>query len=168
MGRDWADGHAEEDWRRDLDGLFGPRYLLGGRFTLDYGRRRIAVSASPLPGPIDDALPMIDVPEHEGLIVVRGAVNGMPALLEIDTGKSRTTVDEDLAAEIGLPAVERGYRIDEVRIGRRSFSVTSAKGVSFRGLSSGLPEPIRLGVGSDILSQVVLTVDYPGRVVVVR
>lgn len=45
--------------------------------------------------------------------------------------------------------------------------VTSAKMVSFRGISGDLPEPILLGMGSDILSQVVLSVDYSRQIVMI-
>lgn len=168
FGKGWAGEQAHED-RRDLDGLIGPRYVLGKRFTLDYKSNTIAISETPLPQetPTVLKLPMILSTQHEGLILVRGFVNGREVLIEIDTGKSRTVVDPFLANLLRLPKTATGYRIEEVTFGPYKFAVASAKEVSFKGISQTLPEPIMLSVGSDILSQVILTVDYPQRVVVI-
>jgi hypothetical protein len=99
------------------------------------------------------------------LLVVRGSVNGHPVLIQIDTGKSRTCVDRTLATKLALPRAPRGYRIREVTIGNVTFSVSSAREESFEGISQSLPEPILLGIGSDLLSQVVFTIDYKTQLV---
>ncbi|HET6202965.1 MAG TPA: retroviral-like aspartic protease family protein [Planctomycetota bacterium] len=170
LGRVWRDlpAHGLED--DDLDGLLGPRFLLGRRFTLDYGGGRMAVSESPLPSSLlAGALPLIPAKRCEGMPVVEGNANGRPALIQVDTGKSRTCVDPAFAAALGLPANDRGYRIDEVRLGAFSFSVRDAKPVGFAGISEGLPSPIVVGIGSDILSQVLVTVDnLSGRLLLSR
>lgn len=161
------DEKAHENRRNDVDGYIGPRFVLGKRFTLDYQNKIMAVSKSPLPkqASAGAVLPMVTSPHHRGLILVWGSVNGKEVLIEVDTGKSRTSVDSALATPLGLPKTTKGFRIDEVKLGSYSFAVRSAKEVSFKGISQGLPEPIMLGVGSDVLSQVVLSVDYAQQIV---
>ncbi|HEX5012364.1 MAG TPA: hypothetical protein VFY71_18390 [Planctomycetota bacterium] len=53
-----------------------------------------------------------------------------------------------------------GVRIDCVGIGPLVFAVPSAKVVPKSGIDSTLTPPIQLSVGSDILAQTILTVDY--------
>lgn len=170
LGKTWTDVRAHEDWRDDRDGFFGPRFVLGKRFTLDYGHRYLAVSESPLPDrdAAGVSLPMVPSSDNPGMIMVYGSVNGKRVLIQLDTGKSRTCVDRDLAAALKLPSIPHGYRIDAIELGPYSFSVRSAKEVSFMGLSEGLHDPILLGVGSDVLSGILLTVDYPDNTVYIR
>jgi ABC-type branched-subunit amino acid transport system substrate-binding protein len=69
--------------------------------------------------------------------------------------------------EYGYPFVA-GYRIDEIRIGQIHFSAPSAKEKSFKGISEGLEQAIGLGIGSDLLARVLLTVDYLAGMVVLQ
>ncbi len=151
----------------DLNGLIGPRFVLSGRFTLDYRRKLIAVSGTPLPAPVKGRLPMVICPQYPGLILVHGSVKGQEVLIEIDTGKSRTAVDPAMVNLLRLPKAANGYRIGEIKLGSHKFAVPAAKEVSFQGLSRQLPEPIMLGIGSDVLAKVVLTVDYPQQAVLI-
>jgi hypothetical protein len=59
----------------------------------------------------------------------------------------------------GVYETGNGYRIDSLEIGSQTYAVPSAKGVGFGGISHGLDAPILVAIGSDILKQVVLTVD---------
>ncbi len=165
----WVEERAHEYAGTGLIGLIGPRYVYGKRFTLDYQNKVIAVSGSPLPRvePENSIFPLIQSESLKGLIVIKGLVNGEQVLIEIDTGKSRTCVDSALIKKIDLPEVERGYRIDEIQLGPYSFKVASAKKVSFKGMSDDFAEPILLGIGSDILSQVILSVDYSKQIVMI-
>lgn len=169
FGQTWRGERIYELRRIDLDGLIGPRFLLGNRFTLDYGNCLIAVSKSPLPSPPSGSqvLPLMVTKRYEGMIVVQGSVNEFEVLIQVDTGKSRTCVDPELVANLRLPKNGDGYRVDEVRLGTFSFTVPSAKEVSFKRISEGLPKPMMLGIGSDIVSQVVLSVDYPRQLVMI-
>jgi len=169
FGKVWAEEQAHEHTVSGLIGLIGPRYVYGKRFTLDYKNKVIAVSESPSPRIEQENItfPLVRSKDHIGMIVVRGEVNGYPALIQIDTGKSRTCVDSALVERMNLPESPRGYRIDKIQLGPYSFMVTSAKMVSFKGISGDLPEPILLGMGSDILSQVVLSVDYSRQIVII-
>lgn len=166
FGRVWEGEKVHELGTEEFDGLIGPRFLLGKRFTLDYTNRVIGISESPLPAelPGHEALPLVPVEGLEGMIVVEGFVNGRRVFIQVDTGKSRTCVASALAAELRLPKVKYGYQINEIRLGSLLFRVPSAREErSFAGISQGLPEPILLGIGSDILAQTVFTVDYPGQ-----
>ncbi|NIM97106.1 MAG: hypothetical protein GTO24_03155, partial [candidate division Zixibacteria bacterium] len=169
FGKVWVKEQAHEHAGSGLVGLIGPRYVYGKRFTLDYRNKIIAVSELPFPRieAGDITFPLIQSKEHKGMIIIGGEVNGHQVLIQIDTGKSRTCVDPALVKKIDLPEVKRGYRIDKIQLGQYSFKVTSAKKVSFRGISGDLPEPILLGIGSDILSQVVLSVDYSKQIVII-
>jgi len=169
FGKVWTKEQAHEHAGSGLVGLIGPRYVYGKRFTLDYQNKIIAVSASPFPSIEQENIvfPLFQSKDHTGMIVIRGELNEYPVLIQIDTGKSRTCVDPALVDKMNLPEAARGYRIDKIQLGPHSFMVTSAKKVSFRGISGGLPEPILLGIGSDILSQVVLSVDYSKQIVII-
>lgn len=169
FGKVWAKEQAHEHVGSGLVGLIGPRYVYGKRFTLDYKNKIIAVSESPSPRIEQENIifPLFRSKDNTGMIVIRGEVNGYPVLIQIDTGKSRTCVDPVLVEKMNLPEAARGYRIDKIQLGPHSFKVTSAKKVSFRGISGDLPEPILLGIGSDILSQVVLSVDYLKQIVII-
>jgi hypothetical protein len=168
FGGVWTDVQALEIRTTDFDGLLGPLFLSGKRFTLDYPNRVIAISDTPLPsrGEANAAiLPMTQSARLKGMILVGGFVNGRRVLIQIDTGKSRTCVDPSLVVLDKLPESGNGYKIGEVKIGPYSFSVPSARQIDFKGISEGLPEPILLGIGSDILSRLVLTVDYSRQIV---
>ncbi|MFQ5640769.1 MAG: aspartyl protease family protein [bacterium] len=159
----WQDMLAHEFSHKDLHGLVGPQFVLDKRFTIDYKNKVMAVSSSRLSqaDSVGTAFTMVRSQKHSGLILVYGFMNDRKVLIEIDTGKSRTVVDEDLARLLKLPKTSNGYYIDEIRLGPHSFEALSAKAKSFKGISQGLPEPIRLGIGSDILSNMIVTVDYP-------
>jgi hypothetical protein len=81
-------------------------------------------------------------------------------LTEFDTGKSRTVIDPELARQLKLASNERGVQIDSLFIGDTPFAIPSAKLVSLADIDRSLPAPIELSVGSDVMSQLLITVDY--------
>jgi len=163
FGRSWHDQKAFEIGEPEAGGLFGPYYLLDGRFTLDYGNGRLAVSRSLLPKDVPgDTLNLVPNEQFPGMPVVQGAVNGHKVLIQIDTGKSRTCVDPSLVRRLNLPTAHYGYALADVRIGSWNFKVPSARKVDFSGISRAYPSPILVSVGSDVLPQVIMTVDYRG------
>jgi len=145
-----------------LTGLVGPQFLDGAHFTLDYRARRMAAAFSPLGDTIDGyhAVPLVRSIRHPTLILVRGTVEGRQILIELDTGKSRTVINPELAQTLELEQNPRGVRIDDFQIGKLSFEIPSAKEVDQAGIETGSSERILAGVGSDVLSQIVWTVDY--------
>jgi hypothetical protein len=169
FGKTWRDQFAHEYDHAKIPALIGPMYLLGRRFTLDYRVGLMAISESALPKIAGGTLlPMILSPDHEPLILVEGTVNGTATSVELDTGKSRTVVDPELISRMNLPDAPNGYRIDEIRLGQYRFSAPSAKKKGFTGISHGLEVPIGIGIGSDILSRMIVTVDYRERVVLLQ
>jgi len=140
--------------------------LVEGRFTLDYQNRLMGISRRPFEkkGIGIDEFPLIWNESLRGMIVIEGRVNGVETLLQIDTGKSRTTIDEGLIALAGLEKndspFQQGYRVESITLGTKRFSVERAKVANFKAISQGYPGPILVGIGADILSRIVLTVDY--------
>ena len=152
----------------DLPGLVGPQLLHGRRFTVDYERGLLAIADDALPESIAGVLPLVRSQRHPDLLLVRGRVGGREVLMEIDSGKSRSTIDPELAHELGLRMNRGGAEIDALELGALTFSVPSAKLVVLRGIDRELPEPILVGVGSDVLRQVVWTVDHIHGVVLLQ
>jgi hypothetical protein len=160
FGRTWPDQQASERASAALEGAIGPRYLVGARYTLDARRGWLAVSFRPAPpAEAPDGLPLIAASCCPGMPVVHGTLNGRPVLVQLDTGKSRTCVDPALAARLGLPRARTGFALGDVGIGPLRFRVPDAKPLDFGGLDTGLGEPILLGLGSDVLGKLVMTVD---------
>jgi hypothetical protein len=166
----WTDRLVIERDVPGARGAIGPAYLLGKRFTIDYANRTLAVSESSLSTiPLDGVtLEMRPVTGLEGMIVVPGMIHGEEVLIQIDTGKSRGCIDPDLAARLELKKTLNGFRIDELQLGSLTFEVPSARGVRFRGISHDLEKPIEFGLGSDILKDLVMTVDYERGVVILQ
>jgi len=142
--------------------LVGPGFLKDVRFTLDYESRRMAISNTPLPESIPGyrAIPLVRSARHPALILVKGSIHGREILLELDTGKSRSVIHPGLAAELKLNPSSGGFRIGDLRVGDLSFDLPDAKPVDQSAIDPALPEPIMAGIGSDLLSQFVWTVDY--------
>lgn len=148
--------------------------LLGGRFTVDYKNRLMGISNKPVGGKgmEMDGFPLIWNDKLKGMIVIEGTVNGIETLFQIDTGKSRTTIDEDLIGPARLKKNNtlflQGYQVDLITLGKKGFFVECAKVANFKAISEGYPGPILMGIGADILSQIVLTVDYLGKKVYIK
>ena len=144
-----------------LPGLLGPGTIPGTRFTLDYSGHTLAVdsgTSEAIPG--FTSLRLVKSPAHPRLILIQGRVRGHDVLIELDTGKSRTTVDAELVESLTLERTSTGADVGLVEFGPRSATVSSARVVQTAGISEGLPLPISLGIGSDILSGFLFTVDY--------
>lgn len=162
LGRALADQTIFEFSDTALAGLVGPDALPGTRFTLDYRAGLLAVTPSSLQAVPRGyaALPLRRSTRHPRLILASGRVNGRPVLIEFDTGASRCNIDPALVRELGLPRAGNGVRIDSLAIGPLVFVVPSARVNPKAGIDPSLSPPIQLAVGSDILSRLILTVDY--------
>ena len=150
----------------NLDSLLGQQPLRGTRLTLDYGNGLFAFTDERLPEAMPEAASVLDlVPSqaHDTLIFVHGEVYGRPGLIQIDPGKTRCVINPEFAEELGLNETPRGYMVTDVQLGRFSFSVGFARKQDVGSPDPDLPEPIVMGVGSDVLSQVLTTVDYRSR-----
>ncbi len=162
LGREIGKKEIHEHDHPMLTGLFGPADLEAGHFTLDYGTRRLAAGSAQLPQAIPgyQSVPLVRSDHFPTLILVRGTIEGRSVVMQLDTGKSRTVVNPDLAADLDLRKVKHGVRIDSLQIGDLSFSIRSAKEVDQTAIAPELSETILAGIGSDILSQFIWTVDY--------
>ena len=165
FGRTFQRQSAVEDPRGDLAAFAGPKYVMNGRFTLDYGNEWMAVSNRPLPQPLRGSTPLLLSDEMPGMIVISAAANGVPVLFQLDTGKSRTCIDPELVRRLRLPSDAAGVHGLTVTIGDRDFAIPAAKEIGLGGISAGYPARILVGVGSDVLSKGLLTVDYISRTV---
>lgn len=145
-----------------LPGLVGPDQIPGTRFTMDYGRGVLAIDDQSSPTSVAgfEAVRLVQSPRRPRLVLVHGRVDGREVIVEIDTGKSRTTIDRALVDALQLEETAAGVRIDRVELGPRSWSVEAARVVDTSGTSAGLPARISLGIGSDVLAGFVFTVDY--------
>jgi len=170
FGRALSDQTILEFSDADLGGLVGPDALPGTRFTLDYRSELLAVASSSLQNAPRGfvALPLTRSARLPRLILAVGRVNGRPVLMEFDTGASRTNIDPQLVQELGLARSGDGVRIDSLALGPLVFSVPSAKVDSKAGIDPTLTPALQLAVGSDILAQVIITVDYAGGRLLVR
>jgi hypothetical protein len=170
LGQSLADQTIFEFSDADLVGLVGPDAIPGTRFTLDYQTEMLAVSTSRVEVVPSGfvALSLTHSSRHPRLILAMGGVNGRAVLMEFDTGASRTNIDAQLARELALPEAPNGVRIDTLGIGPLVFAVPSAKVDSKSGIDPTLTPPLLLSVGSDILSQIILTVDYARGQLLVR
>jgi hypothetical protein len=164
-GEVWRDELVFEFDDPDLPGLLGPQHLLGKRYTLDYGAGLMAISEHPLTTDEKaglESVPLVDSQANPGLVLFHGQVHGRRVLIQADTGKSRCTIDPQLAGELRLQENEHGFRIEELHVGSHTFEVRSAKAVNLRPIDDSLEDPILLGIGSDVLSRIPITVDYIG------
>jgi hypothetical protein len=162
LGEDLGPRRVYELDHPTLTGLVGPTMLGGGHFTMDYGSRRMARSTARLPDSVPGFRPvsLVRSTRHPMLVLVRGTIEGRPVLVELDTGKSRTVINPALVSDLALKRGRQGVSIEHLRIANLSFEVPSAKEVDQTGIDPALPMPILVGVGSDILSGFVWTVDY--------
>ena len=154
-----------------LGGLVGPDLLPGTRFTIDYASGIIAVTQRGLDRAPDGfiELPLAHSVRFPRLILAPGRVNGHPVLIEFDTGASRTNIDPALVQKLNLPRSGNGVAVDSLTIGSLSFSVPSARINPKADIDPSLTPPIQLAVGSDIISQLIFTVDYSrGRLLIAR
>ena len=167
FGREITGEKIYESSADDIDGFLPPSLLLEYRVTIDYKNKFMGISKNRFPRNIKrESFPLIVNPLEPGLPVIEGAVNGEKVLIMLDTGCSRTCVDEKLINKLNLPANEWGYEIKDVRLGSYKFRIKNAKQVSYAGNNKGYPGPIMLCLGSDTISKVVFTVDYPNKKVI--
>jgi len=151
-----------EFFHPSVPGLVGPSQLPGTRFTIDYGKRLVATDSSTASdiGPPFEAFPLVRSPRHPLFILTCAQLQGEDTLVEIDTGKSRTTIHRSLVEAWGLRVTDQGAEVGTVPLGSWRWTVGSARVVDTSGISVDLPAEIALGIGSDVLRDFVLSVDY--------
>lgn len=162
FNKTWKNQRIYESKLDGYNGSIGPLYIDKERFTLDYKNKFIGLGYSQ--GRVDDknasVLPMVKNLKYTKMIVVKGKVNGHEVLMQIDTGRPRTSIDSRLANKLKLIKTKEGYVIDSIMLGNYEFTVPNAQEMDLKALDKDFQEPVLLSVGSDIISRVVLTVDY--------
>ncbi len=159
------------DWRmyssNPFDGTVGLDFFLDRRLTLDYRSAKVAASALPLPQKLDPAryvsLDLLDAPKSQGhVLYARARVNGRDTVVYFDTGYNVSFIDP-LFAE-GLPRVERPGRFKIFRqqvpaeLGGHKFVLNDLRENAIQ-RGTAFDVPVGLVLGSDILSQFIVTID---------
>jgi hypothetical protein len=143
-----------------IEGSVGPFFVADRRVTLDYSNSLIGVTDSPLPEAYSDqALPIIQG-DNPILTIIQGRVQGEETLIQLDTGQPQTIIDTQLASSLDLDTENKSTAVQGIRVGGKEFNVESAEILSIKTPDQGLQQDVQLILGSDVLSQVLLTIDY--------
>ena len=166
------------DWKmfssHPFSGTVGLEFFLTRRVTLDYRAGKVGVTASPLPEKLDArryiGLDLVAPPRSQGhVLYVRARVNHRNAIIYLDTGTNVSFIDPQFSQD--LERVERPGRFKVFRqsvplvLGGQSFLLNDLREAPIsRG--PGFDLPVALTIGSDLLSQFIMTIDLrAGRIV---
>ena len=159
------------DWRMfssvPFPGAVGLDFFLDRRLTMDYRSGRVAASVSPLPGKLDPerylVVDLIDPPRQQGhILYARARVNRRDAIIYFDTGYIVSFIDPGFSG--GLTRSERPgqfkvfRRMVPVEMGGYAFVLDNLReSPVHRG--TGFDLPVALALGSDFLSNFIVTID---------
>ncbi len=158
------------DWRifssLPYEGLIGLEYFAGCRFTLDYRRQKLGLTRRPLPDIARESndclfIDLLDPPDyHRHGVYVLGQVNSVECVIHIDTGCSVTMVDPAVVTPAQRARVDGGTCSAElpVNLGGFAFAISGFRVDQIRHPSPHR-YPVRMGIGSDLLKHLVITVD---------
>jgi len=168
------------DWRmfssEPFNGTVGLDFFLDRRFTLDYRLAKVAASTSPLPEKLDHKryayLDLIDAPRSQGnLLYARGSVTGHDVLVYFDTGYNVSFIDPQYAGDFAR-IVRPGVRFSVFRegvplqLGGHAFVLNELREDAIK-RGSGFGLPVAFVIGSDVLSQFLITVDVRAKKLVI-
>lgn len=160
------------DWRmfssEPFNGTVGLDFFLDRRFTLDYRFAKVAVSTSPLPEKLDRKryayLELIDAPRSQGnTLYARGSVSDHDVLVYFDTGYNVSFIDPQYAGDF-TRILRPGTKFSVFRegvplqLGGHTFVLNELREDAIK-RGAGLELPVALVLGSDVLSQFIVTVD---------
>jgi hypothetical protein len=158
------------DWRifssLPYEGLIGLEYFTSCRFTLDYRRRKLGLTRKLLPDTVRESheyefIELLDPPDyHKYGVYALGEVNGAKCVIHIDTGCSRTTVDPAILTA-DQKAKHDGNRCSAeslVSLGGFTFTIRDFRVAQIRHPSPSR-YPVRMGIGSDLLKHLMITID---------
>ncbi len=159
------------DWQlfssEPFDGAVGLDFFRTRRVTLDYTAGKIGVTALPIQKSLDArryvALTLVEPPESQGKVLyARARVNGLDAIVYFDTGTNVSFIDPAFA--VGLARVQRPGRFPmfrehvPVEFAGRAFTFEDLRETPIR-RGTNFDAPVALVLGSDILSQFIVTID---------
>ena len=161
LGEDFINQQAVlADWKiystLPFNGNIGLSFFSGKRITIDYPARKLYVSTTPLPDTVLDTQgrPVIaceNPPPHfpTGLFV-KGIVQEKETLVYIDSGSSRSFINETLFPQ--------WKTVTGICLGDANFAVPALRGTRSINFQD-FPVPIGLTLGSDFLKSSVITID---------
>jgi predicted aspartyl protease len=122
--------------------------------------------------------PWLALPKRAGLVEIAATVNGAPIRAVVDSGAQLTAIDAGLAARLGLQRILAAPLLAYGVSGRPSLTHTvrldlGASGLVVRGLRAAVLDlagiaaasgrEFHLLIGRDVLSRLVIEVDFPRR-----
>ena len=155
-------------------GTLGWHALREGRLTIDYANRKAAITERELPARIEacatrHVADFVSPPEIDGLILIQAVLDGREFLAQLETGKSSTLLAPELESIRSFETGDRGLEIDGLRIGPFGLQTRFGRmGRGFDSFSRGVERPVLVGLGSDLLSRFLVTVDYVNRRVILE
>ncbi len=158
------------DWRifssLPHEGLISLEYFAGYRFTQDYRRGKLGLTRKPFPDSLRGSkdyefIDLLDPPDyHKYGVYVLGKVNGDESVIHIDTGSSKTTVDPAALTTGQQGKVDGTKHPAELPVSLGDFAFTIRRyRVSPIQHPSPCQYPVRMGIGSDLLRDFVITID---------
>jgi hypothetical protein len=168
------------DWRmfssEPFNGTVGLDFFLDRRFTLDYRLAKVAVTSAPLPEKLDHKryayLDLIDAPRSQAnILYARGSVSGHDVLVYFDTGYNVSFIDPQYAGDFSR-IVRPGMKFSVFRegvplqLGGHTFVLNELREDAVK-RGSGFELPVAFVIGSDVLSQLIITVDVRAKKLVI-
>jgi hypothetical protein len=168
------------DWRmfssEPFNGTVGLDFFLDRRFTLDYKSGRVGLSTLPLPEKLDRRryayLDLIDVSKSQGnVLYARGSMGGRDVLVYFDTGYNVSFIDPQVAgdfARVARPGMKFSVFREGVslQLGGHTFVLNELREDAIK-RGAGFELPVALVLGSDVLSQFILTIDVRAKKLVI-
>jgi hypothetical protein len=151
-------------------------FFLDRRFTLDYRLAKVAATSSPLPEKLDHKryayLDLIDAPRSQAnILYARGSVSGHDVLVYFDTGYNVSFIDPQYAGDFAR-IVRPGMRFSVFRegvplqLGGHTFVLNELREDAIK-RGSAFELPVAFVIGSDVLSQLIITVDVRAKKLVI-
>lgn len=168
------------DWRmfssEPFNGTVGLDFFLDRRLTLDYRSGKVAVSTMPLPENLDHRryayLDLIDAPKSQGnILYARGRVSGHDVLVYFDTGYNVSFIDPQFAGDF-VRVVRPGMKFSVFRervplqLGGHTVVLNELREDAIK-RGSGFELPVAFVLGSDVLSQFIITIDVRAKKLVI-
>jgi hypothetical protein len=136
------------------------------RVSIDYANELLAFSLTPLPAVIRSCesrhvTGLVVDPNIPGLLLLEAQINAQPVLIQLDTGKSSTVFDRSVF-DLDTLADQ------DIRVGPFEVPIRHARMGSLAGFSGPGNRPVVAGLGSDFLTGFLITIDYPGKQLVIE
>lgn len=150
----------------DAEGVVGRNFFLNGRMTIDATNKIIAFSerqenklssfANTIPFKLNDA-----TGKKRGLIKFYGEIENHRVLMTINPAYTFSQISPEFLKYNLSKTANRNYEVEKIKIGSKIFENINCKIKDDQLLlEADSDEPIHFTAGMDIISQVVLTIDF--------